>query len=141
METETQTQVAKKFASLAEKRPDLAKEWDYEKNGGLRPEDVSCGSTKKVWWMQFIKNPVTGKMMKSEWKASIANRVNGNGNPIASNQMVMSGYNDLEFLHPDVAAEWNYERNGTLKPSMVTCGMCKKVWWVRYIHNENPGNL
>ena len=141
METETQTQVAKKFASLAEKRPDLAKEWNYEKNGGLRPEDVSCGSTKKVWWMQFIKNPVTGKMMKSEWKASIANRVNGNGNPIASNQMVMSGYNDLEFLHPDVAAEWNYERNGTLKPSMVTCGMCKKVWWVRYIHNEKTGEL
>lgn len=40
METETQTQVAKKFASLAEKRPDLAKEWDYEKNGGLRPAEV-----------------------------------------------------------------------------------------------------
>ena len=36
METETQTQVTKKFVSLAEKRPDLAKEWNYEKNGNLR---------------------------------------------------------------------------------------------------------
>lgn len=38
----------KDFVSLAEARPDLAKEWNYEKNGGLKPEDVSCGSNKKV---------------------------------------------------------------------------------------------
>lgn len=38
----------KNFVSLAEARPDLAKEWNYEKNGNLRPEDVSCGSSKKV---------------------------------------------------------------------------------------------
>lgn len=37
----------KDFVSLAEARPDLAKEWNYEKNGDLRPEDVSCGSNKK----------------------------------------------------------------------------------------------
>ena len=36
MKTETQTQVTKKFVSLVEKRPDLAKEWNYEKNGNLR---------------------------------------------------------------------------------------------------------
>ena len=40
----------KDFVSLAEARPDLAKEWNYEKNGDLKPEDVSCGSGKKVWW-------------------------------------------------------------------------------------------
>lgn len=38
----------KDFVSLAEARPDLAKEWNYEKNGDLRPEDVSCGSNKTV---------------------------------------------------------------------------------------------
>ena len=40
----------KDFVSLAEARPDLAKEWNYEKNGDLKPKDVSCGSNKKVWW-------------------------------------------------------------------------------------------
>ena len=30
----------KDFVSLAEARPDLAKEWNYEKNGDLKPEDV-----------------------------------------------------------------------------------------------------
>ena len=32
METK-KTQAKKKFVSLAEARPDLAKEWNYEKNG------------------------------------------------------------------------------------------------------------
>ena len=30
--------------------PDLCKEWDYEKNEGLRPENVVPGCNKKVWW-------------------------------------------------------------------------------------------
>ena len=37
--------------SLAVCRPDLAKEWDYSRNGGLTPEMVSKSSAKKVWWM------------------------------------------------------------------------------------------
>ena len=30
-------------------RPDIAKEWDYEKNHPLKPEDVTPHSNKKVW--------------------------------------------------------------------------------------------
>ena len=30
--------------------PELAKEWNYEKNGSLTPQTVSVGSGKKVWW-------------------------------------------------------------------------------------------
>lgn len=56
METK-KTQTKKKFVSLAEARPDLAKEWNYEKNGDLRPEDVSCGSNKKIWWIQYGEPP------------------------------------------------------------------------------------
>ena len=41
METK-KTQIKRKFVSLAEARPDLAKEWNYEKNGDLRPEDVEA---------------------------------------------------------------------------------------------------
>lgn len=34
---------------LAILRPDLAKEWN-ERNLPLCPEQVTCGSTRKVWW-------------------------------------------------------------------------------------------
>ena len=37
--------------TLAERFPELAMEWDYEKNGVLTPENVSYGSNKKVWWI------------------------------------------------------------------------------------------
>jgi hypothetical protein len=30
--------------------PELIKEWDYTKNGNLRPEDFTYGSHRKVWW-------------------------------------------------------------------------------------------
>lgn len=36
--------------SLANIRPDLAEEWDYEKNKGLTPEMFPVGSHEIVWW-------------------------------------------------------------------------------------------
>ena len=35
---------------LATLRPDIASEWDKDRNDGLMPWDVTCGSEKKVWW-------------------------------------------------------------------------------------------
>ena len=37
--------------NLAFRFPEVAKEWHPTKNGDLRPEDVTYGSHKKVWWM------------------------------------------------------------------------------------------
>ena len=28
----------------------LMAEWDYKKNGDLKPEDFTVSSNKKVWW-------------------------------------------------------------------------------------------
>ena len=36
--------------SLAEKYPDIASEWDYEKNMGVGPETYSAYSGANVWW-------------------------------------------------------------------------------------------
>ena len=51
----------RKFISLAEARPDLAAEWNHKKNGILKPEDIAHKSGKKVWWIQYDKNPVNDK--------------------------------------------------------------------------------
>lgn len=42
--------VLKGFNDLASVRPDVAKEWCYEKNEGKTPYDFTAGSGKKVWW-------------------------------------------------------------------------------------------
>ena len=52
--------------------PNIAKEWNYEKNHGLLPENFVSGSGKKVWWK--CKNG-------HEWEAEIRRRVQGKGCP------------------------------------------------------------
>lgn len=61
------------YNDLATVMPNVAKEWHPTKNGELRPQDVTVGSNKKVWW----------KCEKGhEWQTSISHRSNGNRCPI-----------------------------------------------------------
>lgn len=57
---------------LASQHSDLLIEWDYNKND-ISPDDVSCFSTKKIWW----KCAKCGH----SWQQTVANRVNGSGCP------------------------------------------------------------
>lgn len=100
----------------------LLKEWDYEKNGDLKLDQVSFSSNKRVWW----------KCKRGhEWDAQISNRTRTNGTncPICNKKQILKGYNDLETLCPEMAKEWHPTLNGDLKPSQVSCGSNKKVWW------------
>ena len=107
--------------------PTLADEWDYGSNGNLHPSAVSCNSNKKVFWL--------GKC-GHRWGAVIQNRNAGNaGCPFCSNKRVLPGFNDLATQNPSFSAQWNYERNGELLPTMVTHKSGKKVWW-RCKHNH-----
>lgn len=115
-------------------RPDIAKQWDYRKNKPLRPELFSVGSSRnKVWW----------RCSKGHrWEATIASRTKGgNGCPYCANRKVIEGYNDLKTTEPEIAAQWNYERNGNLKPTDVPKGSNKKVWWKCSKGHEFQGKI
>ncbi len=112
--------VLKGYNDLQTINPILAKEWNCEKNNGLTPIDIMPNSNKKAWWK-------CGK--GHEWQATIGSRNAGNGCPYCSNKKVLKGYNDLQTVNPNLAKEWNYEKNGDLKPCMVTFGSEKVVWW------------
>lgn len=49
--------------------------------------------------------------------------------PCCTNRVAVKGVNDLATTHPEIAAEWDYERNGGLKPTDVVAGSSKRVWW------------
>ena len=49
--------------------------------------------------------------------------------PFCSRHRLLSGYNDLETLFPDVAAEWHPTQNGELTPKIISARNDKKVWW------------
>ena len=106
--------------SLELKYPDIALEWNYQKNGKLKPDVVSFGSDKKVWWVCSKGH---------EWQATIANRTFGYGCPVCSGRVALTGYNDLATLNPQISREWHYEKNNGLKPENFTIKSGKKVWW------------
>ena len=120
IEIENLREYTEKSNSLLFTNPALAEEWNYQRNGNLKPEHLLASSGKKVWW----------KCPKGhEWQAVIYSRSNGNGCPICSNKQVLKRYNDLATINPKLAKEWNYERNSALTPEEFTANSNKKVWW------------
>ena len=94
--------------------------WDYGKNADVDPNTIASSSKVKVWWK-------CGK--GHSWKSKVCDAVH-NGCPICSNRRVLVGYNDLKSVHPELAADWDYERNGSLTPEKVTYSTGRKVHWI-----------
>ncbi len=60
------------FNDLATVCPDVAKSWNYTKNGEILPAHITAHSNKRVWWICEYGH---------EWEAKVCNRVNGRGCP------------------------------------------------------------
>lgn len=99
--------------------PALLREWDYEKNGSLRPNMVYAKSKIKVWWKCELGH---------SWQAVVHTRANGCGCPICAGKKILAGFNDLATIYPDVASEWHPTKNELL-PTEVAAKSNKKVWW------------
>jgi hypothetical protein len=61
------------FNDLATIRPDVAKSWNYTRNGEALPTHITAHSNKKFWWICEHGH---------EWESTVNNRVNGRGCPI-----------------------------------------------------------
>ena len=108
------------YNDLESQNPILVGDWDYKKNGAFLPSMVTKNSNRKAWWLCKKGH---------SWEASISSRNKGSGCPYCSNQKILPGFNDLESQNPVLAAEWNYEKNGNLLPSMIAPKSNRKVWW------------
>lgn len=106
--------------------PEIAIEWNYEKNEKT-PSDYMPKSGSKVWWMCDKGH---------EWQAIIYNRTRMNsGCPFCSGRKAIAGETDLETMFPDIAIEWDYEKN-TDSPKSYLPFSSKKVWWKCYKGHE-----
>ena len=128
------------------KREDLLKEWNYEKNHIL-PQEISPANNKKVWWICSLGH---------EWDSTIGSRTTGrpSGCPYCSNppKRILVGFNDLETWckvnhRENLLKEWDYDKN-ELTPIEVTFGSGKYVWWKcnknhewkAQVHNRTEGS-
>lgn len=98
----------------------LLKEWHPTKNGSLTPDNVRHSSKKLIWWI--CKNG-------HEWKTAVQCRTRGHNCPICSKRKSVKG-NDIQTKKPELAEQWHPTKNGSLKPTEVSCSSFKKVWWV-----------
>jgi len=93
--------------------PDIASEWDFQ-NNSKRPEKYMPTSRAEVYWIC---------MNMHSWKDKITNRTQAKkGSPCKA-------CNSVEFKFPELTKEWHPTRNGTLKPSEISYGESRKVWW------------
>ena len=106
---------------LAALFPEIAAQWDAEKNGDLTPASVLPGSHAKVWWVCEKGH---------RWQATVKSRVAGCGCPVCANRELDHGDNDLETIYTELAAQWHPTKNGALTPRDVVPGARRKVWWV-----------
>ncbi|WP_341320433.1 zinc-ribbon domain-containing protein [Solibacillus sp. FSL H8-0523] len=98
--------------------PEIAKEWDHEKNLNT-PKEVLPGSSKKVWWICPKQH---------SYFASIAGRKRGRGCPYCAN-LKINEQNSFAKLYPEIASEWHYDKNNKLLPTQIPPGTSKKIWW------------
>lgn len=101
--------------------PVFEKEWNYLKNIGYDPENMTISSSEKVWWICAKGH---------EWQATIVSRAAGAGCPYCKGKRVIPGETDLTTTHPEIANQWNYNKNTDLTPQQVSAGSGKKVWWI-----------
>ena len=109
------------FNDLDSKNPALAAQWHPTKNGQLTPQEVSTGSSRKVWWICEKGH---------EWQATIASRSAGAGCPVCANRRIIPGENDFATTNPELAAQWHPTKNGALTPQIISHGYDRKVWWL-----------
>lgn len=108
--------------SITEQYPELSEEWHPTLNGQLKPDNIpSTKSHDRYYWK--CKN--CGYV----WEAVLFERISGSGCPACAGKIVIPGYNDLATTHPDLASEWHPTKNGNLKPTDVSKGNGKSVWW------------
>lgn len=102
--------------------PELCLEWDQEKNFPLRSTHVGPGTPNKAWWICPKGH---------SYQASInARAIRRTGCPYCSHKSLLTGFNDLETLHPQLAAEWHPIKNGNLQAREVINGSGAKFWWL-----------
>lgn len=99
--------------NLEAKYPELAREWMSKKNG-MRPSEVSYGSSKMAWW----------KCKKGHiWEAQVCNRTTNDAGCYVCNKGAPIDLRD----YPETLAEFDAKKNKGIDPHALTFGM--KIFW------------
>ena len=116
--------------SLAVKRPDLFVELHPTRNGAVDLATLAAGSGRRMWWSCREGH---------EWQATVTDRSSGTGCPICSaarraralraRVWAVPPDRSLAVKHPELLAEVDQSRNGSLDVGVIGAGSARKIWW------------
>lgn len=131
-----------RMATLLEAFPDLARQWDYERNGDLTPNTIAAYSNKKVWWVCPICHHSYQKKVGNRTCPS-KRAVESEKCPICLGRVIVPGFNSLKAKFPEIIEkEWDFEKN-TIDPDTIPPTYRKKMWWIcpnGHSYHTLPGN-
>lgn len=127
------SRLKKGINDLASQRPDLLKEWDYERNNPIRtPDEITIGNGSiKVHWICSTCG--------HRWSSTVYNRTHQNsGCPECGKRRISDKNRKRRFdankslvaLYPDIAAEWHPTKNAPKDVSEIMPGCNDDVWWL-----------
>jgi len=100
--------------SLETNYPEISEEWNYSKNIGITPIEITPGSNKKVWWR-------CKKDGSHEWLASPKQRAKQNNTcPVC---------NSLLVKFPKIVKEFHPTLNKNIDIKDLAYSSHSKVWW------------
>lgn len=100
--------------------PELALEWDHDKNLPLKVQDILPNSFKIVWW----------KCCKGHsWKARVQSRYLGENCPYCNGRFAIPRETDIKTLYPELMEEWDDFRNDPIRPEEISPASNRKIWW------------
>lgn len=104
-------------------RPDLLKDWDFEKNAGVSLNTIRVNAGNKVSWRCQADN-------RHRWEARVRNRaIDGNGCPYCSGRKTLRE-ESFGVLYPKIAAELHATKNPQIDRFAISPGSNKAANWV-----------
>ena len=109
------------YNDLMTRRPDVGRQWHPLRNGKITARDVFHSSHTKFWWLCDEGH---------DFRATPSNRTSGDSScSVCLNRDIQGGVNDVGFLFPLLAVEWDYAKNSNHAIETIAPGSNLLVWW------------
>ena len=111
--------------------PELAQNWDKEKNKNLTPFKLTPGSN----YPAFFKCERCGKSWSAtiasvvKWKRTLCKKCSMGDNGKNSTKRAIEEKGSLGEKFPEIIKQWNIEANGKLTPFNIPINYRKEVFW------------
>ena len=108
------------FNDLATRNPELAAQFDLERNFPITPSELAPTTKKPFWW----------KCPDGKHESWLGRTRKGADCPVCMNQVLVTGFNDVATVTPEIAAQWHPILNGDQTPQNTVSGGRQKIWWL-----------